>query len=145
MSAWLSWRPDARLAQGLRAVLRRGTRMSHMMFSLVGGAAVLTAFALWLLPAWRGTFAAKLMPMVSAAVQAGPARLLSGQPLPPFAIGHAQEEAMRNGDTPSLGSSASDDDSTRKLTGGISLAVSPNGLDPRTLPTVAPLASAIAA
>jgi hypothetical protein len=115
------------------------------MFSLVGGAAVLTALALWLLPAWRGTFAAKLMPMVSAAVQAGPARLLSGQPLPPFAIGHTQEEAMRNGDTPSLGSAASDDDSTRKLTGGISLAVSPNGLDPRTLPTVAPLASAIAA
>ena len=32
--------------------------------------------------------------------------------------------------------SQSDDDSTHQLTGGISLAVSPNGLDPRTLPTV---------
>jgi soluble lytic murein transglycosylase-like protein len=145
MNAWLSWRPDARLAQGLRAVLRRGTRMSHMMFSLVGGAAVLTALALWLLPAFRVTFSAKLMPLVSAAVQAGPARLLAGQPLPPFAIGHQQEEALRTGETPSLGSAVSDDDSTRTLTGGMSLAVSPNGLDPRTLPTVAPLASTIAA
>jgi hypothetical protein len=143
MNAWLSWRPDARLALYLRAVLRRAKHMSLTVFCLVGCAAVVTAFALWLLPAWRGSFAAKLMPLVSAAVQAGPARLLSGQPLPPFAIGHQREEALRNGETTSLGAAASDDDSTRKLTGGLSLAVSPNGLDPRTLPTVSTLASAI--
>jgi hypothetical protein len=145
MNTWLSWRPDAGLALYLRAVLRRAKHMSLTVFCLVGCAAVVTALALWLLPAWRGSFAAKLMPLVSAAVQAGPARLLSGQPLPPFAIGHQREEALRNGETTSLGSAASDDDSTRKLTGGLSLAVSPNGLDPRTLPTVSTLASAISA
>src|SRR5471032_2144868 len=145
MNAWLSWRPDARLALHLRAMLRRAKHMSLTVFSLVGCAAVVTALALWLLPAWRGSFAAKLMPLVSAAVQAGPARLLSGQPFPPFAIGHQREEELRNGngESTSLGAAATDDDSTRKLTGGLSLAVSPNGLDPRTLPTVSTLASAI--
>jgi soluble lytic murein transglycosylase-like protein len=145
MNAWLSWRPDARLALHLRAMLRRAKHMSLTVFSLVGCAAVVTALALWLLPAWRGSFAAKLMPLVSAAVQAGPARLLSGQPFPPFALGHQREEELRNGtaETTSLGAAATDDDSTRKLTGGLSLAVSPNGLDPRTLPTVSTLASAI--
>jgi soluble lytic murein transglycosylase-like protein len=143
MNAWLSWRPDAGLALFLRAVLRRAKHMSLTVFSLVGCAAVVTALALWLLPAWRGSIAAKLMPLVSAAVQAGPARLLSGQPFPPFAIGHQREEELRNGEPVSLGASASDDDSARKLTGGLSLAVSPNGLDPRTLPTVSTLASAI--
>ena len=145
MNAWLSWRPDARLALHLRAMLRRAKHMSLTVFSLVGCAAVVTALALWLLPAWRGSFAAKLMPLVSAAVQAGPARLLSGQPFPPFALGHQREEELRNGNAEptSLGSAASDDDSTRKLTGGLSLAVSPNGLDPRTLPTVSTLASVI--
>jgi soluble lytic murein transglycosylase-like protein len=145
MNAWLSWRPDARLALHLRAMLRRAKHMSLTVFSLVGCAAVVTALALWLLPAWRGSFAAKLMPLVSAAVQAGPARLLSGQPFPPFVLGHQREEDLRNGNAEptSLGAAASDDDSTRKLTGGLSLAVSPNGLDPRTLPTVSTLASAI--
>jgi hypothetical protein len=140
--------------------------MSHYLFSLVGCAAVLTALALWLLPSWRGTFAARIMPMVSAAVQAGPARLLAGQPLPPFAGGRrpeleaarvaqaAQAQALPSSlasvspspaTAPSLGAAAADDDSTRQLTGGLSLAVSPNGLDPRTLPTVAMLANAIPA
>ena len=145
MNAWLSWRPDARLALHLRAMLRRAKHMSLTVVSLVGCAAVVTALALWLLPAWRGSFAAKLMPLVSAAVQAGPARLLSGQPFPPFALGHQREEDLRNGNAEptTLGAAASDDDSTRQLTGGLSLAVSPNGLDPRTLPTVSTLASAI--
>ncbi len=85
MNAWLTWRPDERLAQAMRAVLRRGTRVSHHLFSIVGGSAFLLALALWLMPAWRGTLAAKLMPVISAAVQAGPARLLQGNPLPSFA------------------------------------------------------------
>ena len=84
MNAWLSWRPDARIAQVVRGALRRGTRMSHYLFSIVGGFAVVLALALWLLPSWRGTFAARMMPIVSAAVQAGPARLLQGNPLPSF-------------------------------------------------------------
>lgn len=144
MNAWLSWRPDTRIAQRLRVAVRRGTRMSHYLFSVVGCAAVLTALALWLLPSWRGTFAAKIMPIVSAAVQAGPARLLAGQPLPPFSVNHRKEEEVRApSDVQVLGSAATDDSSTRELTGGISLAVSPNGLDPRTLPSVGTLASAI--
>jgi hypothetical protein len=108
------------------------------------------------------------MPFVSAAVQAGPARLLAGQPLPPFSAVHrpandsmlpvnlsgntarAAEAPAANGKapgavTPSLGAAASDDESTRQLTGGISLAVSPNGLDPRTMPSVGMLASLIPA
>ena len=85
MNAWLTWRPDERLAQAMRAVLRRGTRVSHHLFSIVGGFAFLLALALWLMPNWRGTLAARLMPVISAAVQAGPARLLQGNPLPSFA------------------------------------------------------------
>jgi soluble lytic murein transglycosylase-like protein len=89
MNAWLTWRPDEKLAQAMRAVLRRGTRMSHHLFSIVGGSAILLALALWLMPTWRGTLAAKLMPVISAAVQAGPARLLQGNPLPSFAPANA--------------------------------------------------------
>jgi len=85
MNAWLTWRPDGKLAQAMRGALRRGTRMSHHLFSIVGGSAILLALALWLMPTWRGTLAAKLMPVISAAVQAGPARLLQGNPLPSFA------------------------------------------------------------
>ncbi|WP_244813988.1 lytic transglycosylase domain-containing protein [Caballeronia sp. Lep1P3] len=157
MNAWLSWRPDTRAAQAMRTALRRGSRMSHTLFSLVGCAAVVTALALWLLPSWRTTFAARIMPFVSEAVQAGPARLLAGQPLPPFsAVHHRPGEGdavslAANPDAaiapsaraPSLGAAASDDESTRQLTGGISLAVSPNGLDPRSMPSVAMLANAI--
>ena len=84
MNTWLMWRPDERLAQAVRAMLRRGTRMSHHLFSIVGGFAVLLALALWLMPTWRGAMAARLMPVISAAVQAGPARLLQGNPLPGF-------------------------------------------------------------
>ena len=40
MNAWLSWRPDERIAQVVRGALRRGTRMSHHLFSIVGGIAV---------------------------------------------------------------------------------------------------------
>ena len=58
--------------------------MSHHLFSMVGGVAVVLTVALWLMPALRGTLAAKLMPVISAAVQAGPARLLQGHPLPAF-------------------------------------------------------------
>lgn len=84
MNAWLSWRPDGSLAAAIRTALRRGTRVSHHLFSVVGACAVLVALALWLLPTVRGTLAARLMPFISAAVQAGPARLLSGHPLPAF-------------------------------------------------------------
>ncbi|HVW52419.1 MAG TPA: transglycosylase SLT domain-containing protein [Trinickia sp.] len=84
MNAWLSWRPDGSFAAAIRTALRRGTRVSHHLFSVVGACAVLVALALWLLPTVRGTLAARLMPFISAAVQAGPARLLSGHPLPTF-------------------------------------------------------------
>ncbi|MEK6424080.1 MAG: transglycosylase SLT domain-containing protein [Burkholderia gladioli] len=93
MNAWLSWRPNERHAQLLRDVLRRGTRVSHHLFSIVGGCAVLVALALWMMPNARGTLAAKLMPVLSAAVKAGPARLLSGHPLPAFGPGNADADA----------------------------------------------------
>ncbi|MDR0241725.1 MAG: transglycosylase SLT domain-containing protein [Burkholderia sp.] len=92
MNAWLSWRPNEQHAQIVRNMLRRGTRVSHHLFSVVGCFAVAVALALWLLPTVRGTLAAKLMPVVSAAVQAGPARLLTGHPLPNFAPAGAQPQ-----------------------------------------------------
>jgi len=92
MNAWLSWRPNEQHAQIVRDMLRRGTRVSHHLFSVVGCFAVAIALALWLLPTVRGNIAAKLMPVVSAAVQAGPARLLTGHPLPNFAPAGAQPQ-----------------------------------------------------
>ncbi|EKS9914537.1 transglycosylase SLT domain-containing protein [Burkholderia multivorans] len=97
MNAWLSWRPSERHAQFVRDMLRRGTRVSHHLFSVVGCFAVAIALALWLLPTVRGTLAAKLMPIVSAAVEAGPARLLSGHPLPNFAPAGAQPQPQDDG------------------------------------------------
>ncbi|MBN3828117.1 transglycosylase SLT domain-containing protein [Burkholderia sp. Ac-20384] len=96
MNAWLSWRPSEQHAQFVRSMLRRGTRVSHHLFSVVGCLAVAVALALWLLPTVRGTLAAKLMPVVSAAVQAGPARLLTGHPLPNFAPAGAQPQQEDN-------------------------------------------------
>ncbi|KXV13282.1 transglycosylase SLT domain protein [Caballeronia megalochromosomata] len=163
MNTSVSWGSDTRAAQIVRVVLRRGRRLSHHAFAMVGCAAVLSALALWLLPSWRTNFAAKIMPFVSAAVQAGPARLLAGQPLPPFSAVHRQpgdaalpvsvaantaspdNDKLSAATAPSLGAATSDDASTRQLTGGISLAVSPNGLDPRTMPSVGMLASMIPA
>ncbi|MGU7773695.1 transglycosylase SLT domain-containing protein [Burkholderia sp. MR1-5-21] len=100
MNAWLSWRPSERHTHVVRAVLRRGTRVSHHLFSVVGCLAVAVALALWLLPTVRGTIAAKLMPVVSAAVQAGPARLLTGHPLPNFAPAGVQAQQAQQDDAP---------------------------------------------
>ncbi len=84
MNTWLSWRPNGSFSVAVRAAVRRGTRVSHHLFSVVGACAVLVGLALWLLPTVRGTLAARMMPIIEAAVQAGPARLLSGHPLPAF-------------------------------------------------------------
>ncbi|KWO55752.1 transglycosylase SLT domain protein [Burkholderia ubonensis] len=102
MNAWLSWRPSEQHAQIVRDMLRRGTRVSHHLFSVVGCLAVAIALALWLLPTARGTLAAKLMPVVSAAVQAGPARLLTGHPLPNFAPAGAQPQQDDGPETDAL-------------------------------------------
>ncbi|MDN7931070.1 transglycosylase SLT domain-containing protein [Burkholderia metallica] len=102
MNAWLSWRPSEQHAQFVRSMLRRGTRVSHHLFSVVGCLAVAVALALWLLPTVRGTLAAKLMPVVSAAVQAGPARLLTGHPLPNFAPAGAQPQQDDGPETDAL-------------------------------------------
>ncbi|MGU3776043.1 transglycosylase SLT domain-containing protein [Burkholderia metallica] len=102
MNAWLSWRPSEQHAQLVRSMLRRGTRVSHHLFSVVGCLAVAVALALWLLPTVRGTLAAKLMPVVSAAVQAGPARLLTGHPLPNFAPAGAQPQQDDGPETDAL-------------------------------------------
>ncbi|WP_321821444.1 MULTISPECIES: lytic transglycosylase domain-containing protein [unclassified Burkholderia] len=102
MNAWLSWRPSEQHAQIVRNMLRRGTRVSHHLFSVVGCFAVAIALALWLLPTVRGNLAAKLMPVVSAAVQAGPARLLTGHPLPNFAPAGAQPQQEEAPETDAL-------------------------------------------
>jgi hypothetical protein len=163
MNAWLTWRPDERAAQAVRAVLRRGTRLSHHLFSVVGGIAVVLALALWLMPTWRGTLAAKLMPVLSKAVEAGPVRLLQGNPLPSFAPPGARAGSSSD-DTPLSSNTNGSDSQAVALTGvngfdnpldlgtglsntansgsaGSSSAL--NGLDPRTLPSVASIASLI--
>jgi soluble lytic murein transglycosylase-like protein len=139
--------------------------MSHYLFSIVGGVAVVLAVALWLMPAWRGTLAARLMPVISAAVQAGPARLLQGNPLPSFGppanVGAASDETLSSNSTngPDTNSGANNAASN----GGTSLTVSNtsfdgafdgsgsagmgvaalNGLDPRTMQSVTALARLI--
>lgn len=163
MNAWLSWRPDERIAQVVRGVLRRGTRMSHHLFSIVGGIAVVLAVALWLMPAWRGTLAARLMPVISAAVQAGPARLLQGNPLPSF--GPPGNVSASSDDSLSFNSTTSTDTASGASNGSTSLTVSNtsfdgafdnsgsagmgvaalNGLDPRTMQSVTALARLIPA
>lgn len=163
MNAWLSWRPDERIAQVVRGALRRGTRMSHHLFSIVGGIAVVLALALWLMPNWRGPLAAKLMPVVSAAVQAGPARLLQGHPLPAFGPpGAPSDDSLSanstGGDTPSGASNGSNVvtavvtasntsyDGAFDGTGTSSMGVAAlNGLDPRTMQSVSALARLIPA
>ena len=153
MNAWLSWRPDERLAQVMRGALRRGTRMSHHLFSIVGGFAVVLAVALWLMPTWRGTLAAKLMPVISAAVQAGPARLLQGNPLPSFAPANRPSDdslaanqgagsvdtAASNGATSNTSYDGAFDGSGNGGAG----ALASNSLDPHTLPSVSDLARLI--
>lgn len=84
MNTWLSSHPEGSLGAAVRTALRRGTRVSHHLFSIVGACAVLIGLALWLLPTARNSLAARMMPFIEAAVQAGPARLLSGHPLPAF-------------------------------------------------------------
>lgn len=156
MNTWLSWwRADERVALGLRALLRRGTRLSHHLFSIVGGCAVLLALALWLLPTWRGTLAARLMPFVSAAVQAGPARLLQGNPLPSFAPPGATTDDNGNDGSmlpvavaPDAGANGAANVASNAQPGpGMATldAVALNGLDPRSLPSVGTLARMIPA
>nr|WKF57001.1 Membrane-bound lytic murein transglycosylase C [Paraburkholderia busanensis] len=163
MNAWLSWRPDERIAQVMRGVLRRGTRMSQHLFSIVGGIAVVLALVLWLMPALRGTLAAKLMPIVSAAVQAGPARLLQGNPLPSFgppgststddslaanAAGADTANAAAGANNGAMSSTVSNTSFDGAFDGsgtaGMGIAAL-NGLDPRTMQSVSALARLIPA
>jgi soluble lytic murein transglycosylase-like protein len=153
MNTWLSWwHADERATLALRALLRRGTRLSHYLFSIVGGCAVLLALALWLLPSWRGTLAARVMPFVSAAVQAGPARLLQGNPLPSVTppADTLSEDAFSsnenaNGVTPTAAlaqvatAAANSASSAAPAVGSAPL----NGLAPQTLPSVSTLARMI--
>jgi soluble lytic murein transglycosylase-like protein len=137
--------------------------MSHHLFSIVGGIAVVLAIALWLMPAWRGALAARLMPVISAAVQAGPARLLQGHPLPSFGppsnmaapaddalssntpLGQDTATGANNGST-SLTVSNTSFDSAFENAGAAGMGVAAlNGLDPRTMQSVSALARLIPA
>lgn len=88
MNTWLAgrswWRSSERRLELLYTALYRGTRIGHHVFSIVGGCAVLSACVLWWMPGARDSLAARLAPTVVAAVEAGPARLLAGHPLPAF-------------------------------------------------------------
>ncbi|HEX3639297.1 MAG TPA: lytic transglycosylase domain-containing protein, partial [Paraburkholderia sp.] len=145
--------------QVVRGALRRGTRMSHLLFSIVGGIAVVLALTLWLMPAWRGPLAAKLMPVISAAVQAGPARLLQGNPLPAFGPPRASaDDSLSSNSTSSDAASGANNGSNGVTasnasydgafdgtgTSGMGVAAL-NGLDPRTMQSVAALARLIPA
>ncbi|WP_233864108.1 transglycosylase SLT domain-containing protein [Paraburkholderia adhaesiva] len=148
MNTWLSWwRADERLAPGLRALLRRGTRLSQHLFSIVGGCAVLLALALWMQPTLRGTLAARLMPFVSAAVQAGPARLLQGNPLPSFAPPGAVTDDNTNDNSSLPVAYSSDSGTAGTAPTSVSMTaldtVTLNGLDPHSLPSVGALARMI--
>lgn len=159
MNAWLSWRPDERIAQVVRGALRRGTRMSHHLFSIVGGIAVVLALTLWLMPAWRGPLAAKLMPVISAAVQAGPARLLQGNPLPAFGPPRASADDSLSANSPNSDAASGANNGSNGVTAsntsydgafdgtgtsGMGVAAL-NGLDPRTMQSVSALARLIPA
>lgn len=157
MNTWLSWwRTDERPALALRTLLRRGTRLSHHLFSIVGGCAVVLAVAIWLLPTWRGTLAARVMPFVSAAVQAGPARLLQGNPLPAVTPPGANpsddtfaENGTVNGVTPTAAlanaAAAAGKNAVKTATATVpTVGAAPlNGLAPQPLPTVSTLAKMI--
>ncbi|TAM06707.1 MAG: lytic transglycosylase domain-containing protein [Paraburkholderia sp.] len=150
MNTWLMWwRADGRLSQGFRALLERGTRLSRNLFSLVGCCAVLLALALWLLPTWRGALAARLMPFVSAAVQAGPARLLQGNPLPSFAPPGAATDDNDGANLPvalvpdTAGAAASVAANAQAGVTTTLNAVTLNGLDSHSLPSVGSLARLI--
>ncbi|KXU87851.1 transglycosylase SLT domain protein [Paraburkholderia monticola] len=161
MNAWLSWRPDERIAQLVRGALRRGTRLSHHLFSIVGGIAVVLALALWLMPTWRGALAARMMPVISAAVQAGPVRLLQGNPMP--AIGPARnaspstDESLSANPTNTPSPTDGSSDGSMTLTSASTSfdgafdgsgasgtsAAALNGLDPHTMQGVSALARLI--
>lgn len=143
MNTWLSWRPDVRFAPLVRAALRRGTRVSHHLFSIVGACAVAVALALWLLPTVRGTLAAKLMPVLTAAVQAGPARLLSGHPLPPFAPAQTASDELLSANELNADNARYDGAFDGSGASGLGVASSATTLDARTPTSVDLLAKTI--
>ncbi|CAM2141964.1 Lytic transglycosylase domain-containing protein [Pararobbsia alpina] len=79
MNARLPWLADSRIPQVVRVAFRRATRYSQHFFSTLGVTASVVAIALWLQPQWRAAAAGRLMPLLAAAEQTGPAvgRLLS--------------------------------------------------------------------
>lgn len=79
MNARLPWLADSRIPQVVRVAVRRATRYSQHFFSTLGVSASIVAIALWLQPQWRAAAAGRLMPILAAAEQTGPAvgRLLS--------------------------------------------------------------------
>jgi hypothetical protein len=124
MNTWLSWRSNGSFGEAVRAALRRGTRVSHHLFSIVGVCAVLVGLALWMLPGLRGTLAARMMPFIEAAVQAGPARLLSGHPLPAFGM-PSQQNGSGAEEGATLDNARYDGAFDGSGASGLSLAVAP--------------------
>jgi soluble lytic murein transglycosylase-like protein len=140
LARFLPWLADARILQVVRVAWRRGTRYSHYFFNTLGVVAFVGAVTLWLQPQWRTLAAARVMPLLAAAEQTGPAvgRLLSSgaiQVLVPGSEAHASslplvpyayaQPVAANADTTPL------------------LLTADNALDPRGLPSIEPFANMI--
>ncbi|MGN6230210.1 MAG: transglycosylase SLT domain-containing protein [Trinickia sp.] len=136
MNTWLSWRPQGSFGAAARSVLRRGTRVSHHLFSIVGVCAVLAGLALWMWPGLRGTLAARMMPFIEAAVQAGPARLLSGHPLPAFGTPSPSASGMDEG--LSLDNTRYDGAFDGSGASGLSMAAAPAAADTHLPASITP-------
>jgi soluble lytic murein transglycosylase-like protein len=141
MLARLPWLADSRIPQFVRVVLRRGTRYSHYFFSTLGVLAFATALTLWLQPQWRTVAAGRLMPLLAAAEQTGPAvgRLLSSgaiQVLVPSSDARASS-------LPRLPLMPYIQPASADAAAAPALIATDNALDPRGLPSIEPFASMI--
>ena len=145
MNARLPWLADSRISQVVRVALRRTTRYSQRFFSTLGVSAFVVALALWLQPSWRAAAAGRLMPLLAAAEQTGPAvgRLLSSgaiQVLVPSADARAANLPMiPYAQTPRAGElTAAQDDQPSLLANDASLDVTST-----RMPSIQPFASLI--
>ncbi|CAB3781774.1 transglycosylase SLT domain-containing protein [Pararobbsia alpina] len=148
MFARLPWLADSRSLQVVRAAVRRGTRFSHYFFNALGVVAFVGAVTLWLQPQWRAIAAARLMPLLAAAEQTGPAvgRLLSSgaiqvlvpstdaraSSLPRIPYAYSQPAPYAYAQPAAVNT----DSMPLQLT-------SDNALDPRGLPSIEPFANMI--
>ncbi|RKP59151.1 lytic transglycosylase domain-containing protein [Pararobbsia silviterrae] len=144
MNARLPWLADSRIPQVVRVAVRRTTRYSQHFFSTLGVTAFVAAIALWIQPQWRTAAASRLMPLLAAAEQTGPAvgRLLSSgaiQVLVPSASARAASLPMVPYAQPPVGTDPSaQGDAPALVANDLSLETAP-----ARMPSIQPFASMI--